>query len=834
MSLVGDVEDSSRHLFIIEDLTPGFNHMDDSPFRNEACRINHFCARSENVIVCPQPILDASSTRSPDSSQNAATPTQGRRQSARIEAKQKNKKSCCDSEEDVSEHSLRTKVHGGLTKQNKKLSPLLKTTNSTCKKRTKSRLFRQSQDLSNCSSDSEENDPERLWCICRQPHDERFMICCDLCDEWYHGDCVGIKPEEGKRMEKNEIEFVCDSCKLMGAYTGKNEEATNLQTFTGADTTEFTSTEFSPVISTPISPTNLLTATIVNSLRLRLTEEAEKERDRLATILPESDVTTKCPSEDDSSISESFSTLTSTEDTPSSVITNENKPSSINNSLRSENFPKVLSRKKKRPRIILKKETNEQVNSTTNSCLGPNCKSIINPQISVYCSNKCLKSYAMDVLQTVCRKYDSTDTTDKSAHQYHLDAHKTLVVLDRRSGTVLNGTRAPTSDSLIDFLSAHPTFQVVYNRQKNDRFQKTTSSNQSNKCSEQNETSSHMNKMSAEYDACRSPSSTTSDSNNNQQLLTPESVEHVRKKYRSLLFALLEKRTQTSRYIFTVNRSRLKMLATELENVICARNNLTNYSTSSNESSPLVQDYSTYKCQLHLFLNCLDNPGISEKSHSTTAIIESSIMLRDQFFDALISGSLNAIDLAHCQNIKTLESIVRRTRLAANAHNKLSAATSISSSNNVNTNNSNVILGSNQTGSTMIPSSLHSSILPTTTTTTTTFQPSETTTVTTAMNESLQLDTTNEHGKHLYDMHCKRCTGQTKIHLKQQQQPLPKKSILSTSNSTTSVCNDLPTVFTDFVKHQRFDLQGHSQFGLLILSHSVFGLRSTAFIHLSA
>lgn len=149
---------------------------------------------------------------------------------------------------------------------------------------------------------------------------------------------------------------------------------------------------------------------------------------------------------------------------------------------------------------------------------------------------------------------------------------------------------------------------------------------------------------------------------------------------------LFSNRTQTSRHIFTANRSRLKTLATELEGVISARNNLTNYSTTLDGSSPLAQDYSTYKCQLHLFLNCLDNPCISEKSNTlnnTTSTTESSVMLRDQFFDSLISGTLRPIDLAHCQDVKTLESIVRRTRLTDNTHNKLSAFTSSVSSNNV-------------------------------------------------------------------------------------------------------------------------------------------------------
>ena len=37
-----------------------------------------------------------------------------------------------------------------------------------------------------------EDDPDRLWCVCKAPHNNRFMICCDSCLDWYHGKCVGI------------------------------------------------------------------------------------------------------------------------------------------------------------------------------------------------------------------------------------------------------------------------------------------------------------------------------------------------------------------------------------------------------------------------------------------------------------------------------------------------------------------------------------------------------------------------------------------------------------------------------------------------------------------
>ena len=39
------------------------------------------------------------------------------------------------------------------------------------------------------------------------------MICCGTCENWYHGDCVGISPEKGKEMEKQNEELCCRLCK---------------------------------------------------------------------------------------------------------------------------------------------------------------------------------------------------------------------------------------------------------------------------------------------------------------------------------------------------------------------------------------------------------------------------------------------------------------------------------------------------------------------------------------------------------------------------------------------------------------------------------------------
>nr|XP_054772498.1 uncharacterized protein LOC129280508 [Lytechinus pictus] len=57
-----------------------------------------------------------------------------------------------------------------------------------------------------------DDDPEKLWCICRQPYDEKFMICCDKCEDWFHGKCVNVTKKEGKRMERENISWMCPKC----------------------------------------------------------------------------------------------------------------------------------------------------------------------------------------------------------------------------------------------------------------------------------------------------------------------------------------------------------------------------------------------------------------------------------------------------------------------------------------------------------------------------------------------------------------------------------------------------------------------------------------------
>lgn len=54
-----------------------------------------------------------------------------------------------------------------------------------------------------------DNSDVQLYCICRSPVIDVFMIKCDFCEEWYHGDCIGITEEESESIDK----FCCKRCK---------------------------------------------------------------------------------------------------------------------------------------------------------------------------------------------------------------------------------------------------------------------------------------------------------------------------------------------------------------------------------------------------------------------------------------------------------------------------------------------------------------------------------------------------------------------------------------------------------------------------------------------
>lgn len=56
------------------------------------------------------------------------------------------------------------------------------------------------------TDDETDNGP---YCLCRGPDDHRWMISCDVCEDWFHGECVDLNKEIGEKLVER---FVCPNC----------------------------------------------------------------------------------------------------------------------------------------------------------------------------------------------------------------------------------------------------------------------------------------------------------------------------------------------------------------------------------------------------------------------------------------------------------------------------------------------------------------------------------------------------------------------------------------------------------------------------------------------
>ncbi|KAI9484247.1 MAG: hypothetical protein EXX96DRAFT_600233 [Benjaminiella poitrasii] len=65
----------------------------------------------------------------------------------------------------------------------------------------------------------------KLYCICKRPYDvPRFMIACDRCNEWFHGECIQISEKQGEFIDL----YFCDNCsKITGKKTSWKPKCAN-------------------------------------------------------------------------------------------------------------------------------------------------------------------------------------------------------------------------------------------------------------------------------------------------------------------------------------------------------------------------------------------------------------------------------------------------------------------------------------------------------------------------------------------------------------------------------------------------------------------------------
>uniref|UniRef100_A0A8C5T3S2 PHD finger protein 3 n=1 Tax=Malurus cyaneus samueli TaxID=2593467 RepID=A0A8C5T3S2_9PASS len=64
------------------------------------------------------------------------------------------------------------------------------------------------------------NESKHIWVpskqcgFCKKPHGNRcvFMVGCGRCDDWFHGDCVGLSLSQAQQMGEEDKEYVCVKC----------------------------------------------------------------------------------------------------------------------------------------------------------------------------------------------------------------------------------------------------------------------------------------------------------------------------------------------------------------------------------------------------------------------------------------------------------------------------------------------------------------------------------------------------------------------------------------------------------------------------------------------
>lgn len=66
-----------------------------------------------------------------------------------------------------------------------------------------------SSDVEGASEDDEDESDHGPYCICRGPDDHRWMISCDVCEDWFHGECVGVDKTIGEALI---VRYVCPGC----------------------------------------------------------------------------------------------------------------------------------------------------------------------------------------------------------------------------------------------------------------------------------------------------------------------------------------------------------------------------------------------------------------------------------------------------------------------------------------------------------------------------------------------------------------------------------------------------------------------------------------------
>ncbi|KAK4168604.1 Set1 complex component spp1 [Cladorrhinum sp. PSN259] len=63
------------------------------------------------------------------------------------------------------------------------------------------------------------------YCLCRGPDNHRFMIACDRCEDWFHGDCIGMDKWTGENLVQK---YICPNCSDGDRYVTRYKKMCSL------------------------------------------------------------------------------------------------------------------------------------------------------------------------------------------------------------------------------------------------------------------------------------------------------------------------------------------------------------------------------------------------------------------------------------------------------------------------------------------------------------------------------------------------------------------------------------------------------------------------------
>ncbi|KAK0655826.1 hypothetical protein B0T16DRAFT_319638 [Cercophora newfieldiana] len=63
------------------------------------------------------------------------------------------------------------------------------------------------------------------YCLCRGPDNHRFMIACDRCEDWFHGECIGMDKYTGENLVQK---YICPNCSDNNRYVTRYKKMCSL------------------------------------------------------------------------------------------------------------------------------------------------------------------------------------------------------------------------------------------------------------------------------------------------------------------------------------------------------------------------------------------------------------------------------------------------------------------------------------------------------------------------------------------------------------------------------------------------------------------------------